>query len=297
MRTPSAPPYLLPPEDVVSAGAWEYVDGGEVGDRVAHWDAFTDLSFSRTVRVDLDATRSACGLAADSAFALGASAYSNRTRLTITSAPVELGTLAGRVEAPLTLVVHGAEAGGRIDVRTRLVLRAPGTGGTVIAPRRAGSILWTDESRIALEGSSARFPVSAIDFSATTRWPDGATWALDWNSRELEAPVLGGMRLLVNSASDALLDALRSGSHDARAVILRNFVTFDVARALVHGGLAREEFVAAPEAFDEGSVGRLLFELITATWPGAPVPALAARSRDDPARLDAELQAHLGTLT
>jgi hypothetical protein len=146
---------------------------------------------------------------------------------------------------------------------------------------------------VALEGGSSRFPVAAIDFSNSPRFPDQASWALEWNSEQLDAPVLGDLRLVVNSVDETLLNALRSGVADAKSAVIRSFVMYDVARALVDRALENDRFVDNPEIFDEGSIGRMLFELLSTCWPGVPVKTLASRKREDPARLEAELQAHL----
>ena len=297
MRTPPAPPYLLPPEDSVIAEEWRANDGSRIPDRLEHWDPFTDLDLVRVVNVDIDAVRKACQLGVDSALAVTASWISSRTRLGAEGPPVEIGMLDGRVRLPVTVVIPGVSAGGRLDVRTRLVLRTCGSEPSPISPRRPGAVLWTQESRIELEGAAARFPVTTVDFSMIPQLPDQGAWALEWDPDLLEAPVLGTVRLLVNSGEQPLVDALRSGSTDARATFVRSFVTYDVARAFVHGALQSERFVDAPEIFDDGSVGRMLFELLAACWPGMPAKTLAVRRMEDPARLDAELQAFLGVLS
>lgn len=296
MKTAAAAPYLLPPEEAVVGHEWSTSEGVPIGDRLEHWDPFTELNAVRVVEVDVDAVRTACMLGEDAALALAATWKSSRTRLSGQGPVVELGALGGLVRVAVSLSVPGTVAGGRLDLRTRLVLRHPGDAPSLISPRRVGSTLWTDEARIALEGAAARFPITAADFTTSHRYPDTAAWALEWNPDDLESPVLGGMRLLVNSGHEALLAALRSGNSDARASAVRSFVTFDVARSLVRGGLQSERFVEDPEGFQEGSVGRMLFELLAAAWPGIPVTTLAARALDDPSRLDAELQAHLGVL-
>jgi hypothetical protein len=296
MKTASVPPYLLPPEDAISEQPWTTEDGRPLPERLDHWDPFTDTEVFRTVEVDADAIREACQLPPDASFALAPSWYSSRTRLGAEGTVVELGTLGGLVRAPLSLSVPGAATGGRLDLHTRLVLRYAGADPGPISPRREGATLWSEETRVALEGGSSRFPVTAVDFSAIQRLPDDGSWAIEWDAEELEAPVLGGLRLLVNSSEEALLSALRSGSADSRANVIRRFITFDVARALVHGALANDRFVADPESFDEGSIGRMLFDLLAMTWPGMPVKALLARHLEDPSRLDAELQAHVGVL-
>ena len=296
MKTPSAPPYLLPPEDCVVDHPWTLVDGQPLPGRLEHWDPFTDTEVIRTVEVDLDALREACQLGSDATFGIAASWFSSRSRFTGSSDTIELGHLAGQVRAPVSLVVPGAQAGGRLDLRTRLIVRYSGAAPSVISPRREGAVLWSQETRVALEGGSSRFPVTAVDFTAVPRLPDGGSWALEWNAEELDAPVLGGLRLIVNSQDEALVNALRHWDVGSALAVVRSFVLFDVARTLVESALRSERFVSDPESFDEGSVGRMLFELLTLCWPGLPVGALVRRSQDDPGRLAAELQAHLGVL-
>jgi len=296
MRTAAAPPYLLPPDDAVTAESWRTIDGAEVGERLDHWDPFTDIEFTRAVTVDVEAVREACGLGPDSSLALTASWRSDRTRLADVGETVELGTLGGHVRAPLGVAVPGAISGGRLDLHVRLVLRSPGTTTTSISPSRAGAILWMQATRVALEGGAARFPVTAADFTKLSRLPDRASWALEWDAEELALPVLGGLRLVVNAADERLVEAIRSGTGDVRATLVRSFVTFDVARSLVHGALNNDRFVDDPEAYEDGTVGRMLFDLLAAAWPGMPISALRSRSIEDPARLEAELQGHLGVL-
>ncbi len=294
MKTPPAPPYLLPPPSAVSVDAWKALDGTPLPDRLDHWDPFTETELFRAADVDIESVRFACSLGEDSTFALVTSWWSSRTRLGSTGDAVELGTRRGVLRATLRLQVPGPVAGGRLDLRTFLVLRHPGAAPSLVSPKREGAILWHEETRIALEGAAARFPVAALDFAEIPRLPQTGGWALEWDVEDLEAPVLASLRLLVNASDEVLLNSLRSGSSDPRSSVIRSFVTYDVGRVLVHAALRSEKFVEDPEIFEEDSVGRMLFELLAMCWPGIPIKALATRLREDPARLDAELQAHLG---
>lgn len=296
MKTPKAVPYLLPPETAMAAQPWSFTDGSELGDRLDHWDPFVELDLERVLEVDLDETRRACQLTEHAAFALVATWSSNRTRVTGDGTVVELGNLRGTVRTALTLTVPGSEAGGRLTLRTRLVLRSPGEEPSPISPRRIGSILWEEESNLAVEGGAARFPITATDFKAIAYCPDEAAWFLEWDPGDLDAPVLGGMRLLVNSGHESLPDMLRSGSSDPRAAVLRSFVTFDVARSLLGGALRNDRFVDDPESFEDGTVGRMIFELLALCWPGKPIPAMRSRINEDAALVNAEIQARFGIL-
>lgn len=296
MKTPPAPPYLLPHEEAFTPHPWTWPDGVELIERVDHWDPYTDVEMVRVLDIDLDQVRAACSLGPDAAFAITVAWYSNRTRLASESPPVELGTLSGVVRAPLTLRIPGIDAGGRLDVHTRVVLRYAGRAATAISPKRPGATLWHQTSSIRLEGGASRFPITAVEFASSSRLPDRGSWFLEWNRDDLDVPVLGGLRLLLNIQDQRLVNALRSGSRDTRSELVRAFVTYDVARSLVHGALDSDRFVDDAETFDDGSIGRMLFDLLSTFWPGIPVKALRARRVDDPSRLDAEIQAHLGVI-
>lgn len=296
MKTPKAVPYLLPPDTVVAAQSWCFTDGPELDDRLDHWDPFVELDLVRIVEVDLDETRRSCKLEEDTSFALVATWSSNRTRITGDGAVVELGDLRGTVRTALALTVPGSESGGRLTLRTRLVLRYPGEDPSPISPRRIGAILWEEECHIAVEGGAARFPITAADFKDIPQCPDTAAWFLEWDPDDLEVPVLGGMRLLVNSGHESIPDMLRTGSGDLRAGMFRSFVTFDVARTLIAGALRSDRFVDDPESFEDGTVGRMIFELIALCWPGKPVPTMRSRINEDAALVNAEIQARFGIL-
>lgn len=295
MRTPAAPTYLLPDDDVVAVGPWTDRDGREIGESIDHWDPLTDLRFTRAMTVDLDAVRSQCRLGPDASFAVLATwRCPTRTRLGGAGERTDLGSLTGLVRAPLEVEIPGPQAGGRLDLTTRLVLMAAGTEPSPISPRRVGGVLWVDTQRVALEGSAARFPMTAVDFATLSRVPDGAAWYVDWDHQDLDAPVLGGLRLLLNSAHPRIASAVRTASDDPASGIVRSLIEYDVARHLVRTALDNDRFVAAPEAFSDDSVGRMLSDLLAVVWPGIPVTALRARALDSPARIDAELQAALG---
>jgi hypothetical protein len=297
VRTPVAPTYLLPDDEVVSGGTWTDGDGGEVGDRIEHWDPFTDLTLIRAVTVDLDAVRSQCQLGAQSTFALIASWRApTRTRLGGAGERVSLGDLGGVVRAPISLSIRGPETGGRLDLTTHLILRSPGPDPSPISPRRPGSILWTETHRVALEGGAARFPTAAADFASIARVPDNAAWYLDWDPHDLSQPVMGGLRLLVNEANERVVSAVRTATTDPASTTVRAFILVDVARQVIRASVENEEFVAAPDSFPDNSIGRMARDLIATVWPGLTVEAVRARAVSEPPRFDAEVQAALDLL-
>jgi hypothetical protein len=297
MDTPVAPTYLLPDDEAVLLGPWLDYGGLEIRDRVEHWDPVTDLELTRAATVDLDAARSQCALGADSAFALIAEWRApSRTRLGGAGKPVELGHLTGVVRAPVSVKVPGRDAGGRLDLTVRLVLRSCGSDPTPISPRRLGAILWTDTERVMLEGSAARFPTAAVDFGEVPKVPDAAAWYLDWNVADLEHPVMGGLRLLLNRTNPRIVSAVRSTSDDPAAPLIRSIIRSDIARQLIRAALSSDEFMDSPDSFTDDSVGRLIRDLIASIWTGIPIDAIRERALRDPARFDADVQAALEVL-
>lgn len=294
MRTSAVLPYLAAPAHALTADVWTTDTGAVLPDRLEHWDPFTDLALARTITIDLDLVREHCRLGPDASFALTTGWYATATRLSDASA-VDLGDLQGLVRATTSLVVPGHRVGGRVALRSRLILRHCGSDASVISPRIPGTILWRDEASVEIEGSSGRFPVAAVDFTATSHHTESA-WVLEWDSHDLAQPVLGGLRLLLNSAHPTLTSHLRMGADDPAAAVIQSFLTYDVARTLISGALRDERFTASPRGFDEDTVGRAISDLIDVCFPGVPISTLATWLAENPERLDSGLQASLRTL-
>ena len=297
MKTPAAAPYLLPPDSVVIAQAWTNEDGIEVGERLDHWDPYTDLELVRVMEIDVDSIRTACLLGDDAAFALTATwTSSTTTRLAGHGPVVELGSNGGLLRAALAVLAPGASVGGRLNLHTRLVLRYPGREPSPISPRRLGATLWTKEDRIVLEGGASRFPIAVADFSGSPRYPDAAAWVLEWDSNDLDAPVLGGMRPLVNGSHETLLQTLRTGTSDARATAVRSFVIFDAARSLGQRRAAERTI----RGRSRGVSGRLrrqdALRTASSMLAGRPRGRLARSQHGRPSPFRRQLQAHFGVL-
>lgn len=291
------PTYLVPDASVVVVDPWVAHDHGTIGDRIEHWDPATDLALRRRVTVDLDAIREQCGLGARSTFALTASWHaSTRTRLSGAGPRVDLGDLTGTVRASLSLEIPGAETGGRVDIITNLVLRAPHAA-SPISPRRLGAILWSDRTQVWLEGAASRFPTAAVDFGSVDRIPSGAAWYLDWDPRDMSRPVMGGLRLLLNESNERLIRAVRSGSRDPASAAVRAFILVDVARQIVRAAVENDDFVSSPDSYEPDSIGRMVRDLISMVWPQTTIQAVRTRALTEPSRFEADIQTALDFLS
>lgn len=295
-RSETVAPFLLADEESVRPGPWALADAGDlVGDRVDHWDPDLTLQLDRRVTIDVDRILSSTRTKVPEELALAALWRSDRTRLRGRGMSVPLAGLGGEVDVSLSLDVPGRLTGGTLDLQAVLVRTVDAVDSDPIVAARAGSILWQDRCRVALEGEAARFPVTVIDFDEATGLAADASWVLEWSPEDLDLPVLGAMRLLVNARREAVV-AAAGGAGDPESLAIASMIRFDVARCLVHGALGEPEFLDASRNFEPDSVGHMLRALLARYWPGDEPALLARRARDAPQGLESELQARTGLL-
>lgn len=290
-------PFLRVSDETVDPGPWRLGDDqGELADRLEYWDPDTNLLLQRQLLVDLDRLKDETHLGGGCRLDVASLWRSDRTRLRAAGTPVPLDEHHGLVAVSVALEVPGGLVGGTLEVRTVVVRGDDDLDAPSYVARRAGAILWEDRVLVDLEGGSARFPVTVLDFSTLPGVHPDAAWALDWSPHELGQPVLGALRLLVNARNDVVVRAVTTGNEDPVAPIVSSAIRYDVARTLVYGALMSDEFRAARSSFETDSVGRMLSDLLDRYWPGVDTATLSARLHDVPHRLNAELQAGVGLL-
>lgn len=295
-RTTAVAPFRLAASTSVTGESWCFTGSGEpLGDRAEHWDPDMTLRLDRRVHVDVDAVLASTGIESADRLALAVVWKSDRTRLRGPGMSVPLTGRRGETEVSLSLDVPGHLAGGSLELRTVLICTGAGAEESPIVAARAGAVLWSERSSVALEGSAARFPITVLDFAGVPGLDDQAPWALEWSPQDLDQPVLGAIRLLVNSAAPTAVAAI-SGDDDPESLAIATMVRFDVARCLIHGALEEEGFVDGSRHFEVDSVGRMLRELIERYWPGVALDLLSRRQSETPHRFESELQAKTGLL-
>ncbi len=296
-RSEAVAPFLRADPASVQADPWRLAETGAALDgRVEHWDPDLVLRLDRRLMVDVALLTSTTASSGPDGLAVTAVWRSDRTRMRGPGMVVPLAGREGEAAVSLSLDVPGRLAGGSLTVETLVVRTSEGEGAGLISARRPGSILWDDRAVVALEGTAARFPVTVLDFGALTGIATGASWALEWYPGDLTQPVLGAMRLLVNSANPAVVRAV-GGEGGAEGAAIVSMIRFDVARSLVHGALRDEDFVNGAREFEPDSVGRMLSHLLNRHWPGVDPSTLARRMSETPHKLDSELQRGTGLLT
>lgn len=294
-RTDPVAPFLRADPESLVADPWNLAGGGELDGRVEHWDPFVTLRLERRVAVDVDRLLSSLGGVAPDVLALACHWRSSRTRLKGPGMSAPLGVVAGETAIGLAMDVPGSVAGGNLELHTVLLLADEAPVRSPISAHRVGSVLWSDRFVVTLEGDAARFPMTVVDFAALSGIADDAPWSLEWYPHDLDQPVLGAMRLLVNSRSPIAIEAVGDGLAPESAAVA-SAIRFDVTRALVQGVLGNEEFVKGSREFEPDTMGRMLCELLERYWPGVEPAVLADRLERMPHKLESELQAATGLM-
>jgi hypothetical protein len=280
----------------VQASSWIASDGGLdlEGGAQAVWDPSVDIDVSRSVTIDMDAFVTETGLYEGTTVRLCAGWFCDRTRTreVIDHRNVEvrrtgsLHELFVRVEAPGSSLAHA------VSLETRVILVARAEGSSPIAARIPGSVLWEDRNVVDLEGLGSRFPTEWADF-ATSVYPEEAAWALDWSPQDLDCSTLGAIRLLLNQKHAVVSELLRENPPSMAAKLVWDAIRVDVARQLVLGALSNDDFVNAPDAFHDGTLGATIRRMLRTYFPHDGIPTLRSLRERNPAQLETRLQASL----
>ncbi|MGA4814640.1 hypothetical protein ACPA9J_01200 [Pseudomonas aeruginosa] len=95
----------------------------------------------------------------------------------------------------------------------------------------------------------------------------------------LEQPFLGSVRLFINAAHLRVVRAVSGDAPTAEASAIRSTIYFDVAKSLILGALASEEFLERHGDYGEGSCGSVIFTMIQMLFPGDGLSGLAGLLR------------------
>lgn len=291
IRTRSLP-YRLAQPARVAGDDWKMVAGGQyqpLPESIEGWDASKNLHLVRDVTIDHAGIREDCQLDPACSLRLAVTWFSPDTFARGRASLVDLGPQAPQAH-PFRLTLRGSEVGSRATVQTSVVLAEPRPAGP-LAPRRAGTVLWTDSRELDLDGKGARFPMESLSFKG---WdlPEDAAWRLEWWDDDLEAPVLGSLRLLLNRdhPAHAHIEGPAT-SPDAR--LIREVMRFDVGRQLICRALTAEGFAEREERYPARSIGETVTRLIRTAFPRRERLLLQKELEENPILFEARLQAGL----
>ncbi|WP_220139433.1 hypothetical protein [Nocardia sp. GTS18] len=283
-------PYRKPTAGVVKAGDWLLTIGGEeisLPDHLPHWDYQTNLVLRRVVHVDLERALAESTLAPGTELALAGVWTSTGSKLRGTLSRV---IVPANGEVELRAELAGVDLGGVVVLDTALVLarRRHGTDRPV-APRRGGSVLWSDRTQIRLQGDAPQFPIAIVDFDQTN-YPGDAAWHLEIGS-DLDVATMGSLLLLVNEKKTLIAEALqRAANPRLQDKLALSMLYADVARTMVDHALSISEFNDDATYLDE-TLGATLQELFGRLFPGRSITDVRLAAQESPNLFASQLQA------
>lgn len=289
-----ARPFRVPLAERCAPGDW-IVESPEqrLAGYLPDWDYQKDTVLCRTLEIDLAGIRADCGLSKDGGVRISAGYHCQSTMCREAIRPFVLPLEDDRRRVDLTIRVTGSEIARDLDLFTEVLLDTRGSSTGPLVPRRSGTRLWSDTARVRVEGSGPRFPIELVSFQEVG-FPGRAGWVLDWGSRDFNRPVLGAIRLLVNSDHEAIAEAVTDPAGSDPSAAIASAIRYDVGRRLIFSALESKEFLESVGQFEPETVGAAIQDLITLHWKGTEIPALAAEAREEPESVERDIQAALG---
>lgn len=298
MRTAISLPYKRAAQHRMTAGQWDILSAEHplpLPPVLSELDYGSVLSLRREVVIDVEGLRADCGLPSDAPLLAAASWSSTGTMLRRGLARAVVPDDDDVCLVELSGEIAGGDIADMLHIDTTVLLARGQGEGSPLAPRHAGAILLQERQTIRLDSSQSFFPVEVVDFGKGCWANADAGWHLSWNVFFLDQPFLGSVRLLVNAAHPRVVRAV-SGSGDApnaEASAIRSAIYFDVARSLILGALASEEFVERNGDYGVGTCGRIVCAMIHMLFPGDGISGLAAAASQRPDHFSTDLQGRL----
>lgn len=257
-------PYFVPTQDSVEASEWHRLVDDEwtpLEPWVPEWDYRTRLQLRSTVDLRLHEVRRTTGLDDGTTLLWSFGWRTDDSKLV--SDPVRMEP----VDGPNTLLldISSDRAGAVIILTRRLVLGRDRMHAAPGEPRWAGSVLWSDETKVRLTGHGSAFPTEVIDFTSMGR-DSRASWFLELPSSP-DVAAMGSFLLLINAADTALVAAVAAGRRPTDLQqLLRDTMFEGVVEEIVRWALPRWAELAD---CDEDSAGASARVLTTRVLPDA----------------------------
>lgn len=255
------------------------------------WDATIDVKVSRPITID------GSMLAQETSLSLGASVrivagwYCEAARSRSFPWRHDL-SLPNNFGGTLELVLPAGRLATSVELVVGVVLIAPGRNPSPVSAGIPGSWLFRNTVELRLEPTNGRFPMEWTNFQASGL-PGAAAWYLDWPTQDFDAPVLGALRLRLNSSKNHFSETLGLESNEPQRRLLVQAAMLDVAKQLVTAALNSEEFVEQADSYPEGSIGFCVRLLIRQTFPGVAMRTLRDKLSSHAGDFHVELQAQL----
>lgn len=247
---PDARPYAVPMPSRISFSGWSRPEGEPLGEYVEGWDPHSDIELQQTVAADLVGIATDSGLSADTRFRVNVSCTSSDTGM---SEALWNGPISSLQELRVSL--PGSRIGGVVQIKTTITLGHANPDTRPGIATKAGSVVGEHIHSVRLAGNAPMFPVSVVDFAATSFGPY-ASWHLE-TSDDLEAQFLGTFLLLINERDTDLLKAIAASRPTAAQQVLVEWMEADIAEVMLETALRAVEVVELGD-YPPDSVGEVL---------------------------------------
>lgn len=263
MFKPIQAPYLTPDSSVVAAEDWHLLRSSErvrLPEFLDDWTPGASLQLSRNIEVDRGRLLEQAHLPRDAELAVAVSWISGSSKIRRRVFRAAVG------EEPLNVMptLNGDEIGGKVTVRTSIILNSPLEGENFWIAHEVGSVLLSEEVSVSLDRSESGFPMAVIDFAASP-YPAGASWHLE-TTTVLESRFTSGFQVLINDRDKKLVKAMEaSNPSKEQRVLLDDLMAGVMTQTLMLAYALRRAGELDLEGHEFGSVGEVLANLIKRT--------------------------------
>lgn len=252
-------PYFVPASNAWQLPRWEISseeDWIALPEWIEGWDPDTSLFLRSEIHADIAKIRSETFLASDAGLVLTISWKSSSSLMSGTALIVELVRDITHVEVELP----ADRIGGVISILTTISLGTESLHAAPGAAQFAGSMFLSYETRVAIEGTGAMFPVAIVDFAATP-FDINSSWKLE-ASDELSAPFLGGFQLLLNARDAALVGAVASKKNDIQGALLIDQLESELAALMIEMSFKARRELESQVEWEPDTIGYVLMRFL-----------------------------------
>jgi hypothetical protein len=264
---------MLLPAGETLAEDWTYYD-----------DIFIKCSFDLNLRDALLRLR----LPRDARLGAVIIARSSGTPLITTSEVIDVRGM--RQQVYLTL--PGNQISGTLTLEFQISVLAIGHAvESPFAPKRLGNTVFRNDRRIVLEGTAPRLPMLPVSFAEHgIAGSSTSLWWLRLTTRDLAASASAAIWLWLN-ADNPFISRMLEDSESSESDAWLRFLEVDFMRQLLREAISSDELSLQTD-YPEESLGYVLSSVVRLL--GESLDQVRQRYREDPGRVEAELQSKVG---
>lgn len=219
------------------------------------WTYYQSIQASVEMLVEAAGLSRAVGLPDDAEFGVSLAWRTTRVGLRGSSAITPIDTS----EVTTSVLIPIGAAGGSLTLEAKVVLLSPGSGERdELAPTEMGSILWSEERQVMLEGIAARLPIIPVSMGQHPFLDlHNARWLVKVEMADLEAPIDAAVRIFVNESNENVQRMMAEpGGETANA--MTSSLLIDIQRELMRQALAEDSVYDHDHDYPDGSLGAAL---------------------------------------